>query len=166
MPMAGIFAALRALVKQYPDLFVVYPVHPNPLVRIPAHDALMDVPGVLLCPPLDYPNLIALMRRAHLVLTDSGGIQEEAPSLGKPVLVAHETTERPEAIEAGVARLVGTRHEDIIDAVRTLLDDPAAHAALTRRVSPFGDGYAAGRIADALAPRSAPASAELMTAYQ
>jgi UDP-N-acetylglucosamine 2-epimerase (non-hydrolysing) len=149
-PMRRVFAAIRQLVERYPDLLVVYPLHPNPLVGGPARDALGAMARVILCPPLDYPGLIAVMRRAHLILTDSGGIQEEAPTFGKPVLIARETTERPEAVDAGVAVLVGTDSDRIVRAARRLLDDPSAYAAMVRPISPFGDGHASARISDIL----------------
>ncbi len=150
-PMRRVFDAIRRLAERNRDLLVVYPLHPNPLVSGPARAALGRMSNVMLCPPLDYPGLIAVLRRAHLVLTDSGGIQEEAPSLGKPVLVARETTERPEAVDAGLARIVGTDSDRIVAEVQRLLDDPAAYAAMVRPVSPFGDGHASERIGDALA---------------
>ena len=150
-PMRRVFAAIRRLVERNPGLLVVYPLHPNPLVSGPAHAALGRLPRVMLCPPLDYPGLIAVLRRAHLVLTDSGGIQEEAPSFGRPVLIARETTERPEAVDAGVACLVGTDSDRIAEMAQRLLDDPAAYASMVRAVSPFGDGQASARIGDILA---------------
>jgi UDP-N-acetylglucosamine 2-epimerase (non-hydrolysing) len=150
-PMERVFAALRQLVNRNDDLLVIYPLHPNPNVAVPARNALGEVPRVILCPPLDYPGMIAVMQRAHLVLTDSGGIQEEAPTLGKPVLIARETTERPEAVETGVACLVGTSTERIVRAAQRLLDDANAYDAMVRTVSPFGDGRASARICDALA---------------
>jgi UDP-N-acetylglucosamine 2-epimerase (non-hydrolysing) len=150
-PMQRIFAAIRRLIAHNEDLLVIYPQHPNPNVAVPARDALGAVPRVVLCPPLDYAALVAVMQRAYMVLTDSGGIQEEAPSLGKPVLVARETTERPEAVEAGAARLVGTDTERIANTAQRLLDDADAYDAMVRSVSPFGDGHAGARICDALA---------------
>lgn len=149
-PMRSVFAAVRRLAKANPDLDVVYPVHPNPNVRGPAYEYLGNLDRVHLCDPLDYAQLVTTLKRSHLVLTDSGGIQEEAPALGKPVLVTRETTERPEAIHAGVARLVGTDEDCIVDAVQHLLDHPAAYTAMARGISPYGDGRAAERIADRL----------------
>ena len=137
------------------DTQVVYPVHLNPNVREPVNRILAGGPGVHLVEPLDYLPFVYLMSRAHLLLTDSGGIQEEAPSLGKPVLVMRETTERPEAVEAGTVRLVGTDRARIVDAASGLLDDPAAHAAMARAHNPYGDGQAARRIARVLADRLA-----------
>ena len=161
-PIRAVLGAVRALVERNPDLVVLYPVHPNPNVRGPAEEILGGVARVHLAPPLDYPALIAAMRAAHLVLTDSGGIQEEAPALGKPVLVTRATTERPEAVEEGVAALVGTDATRIAGAVQRLLDDPAAYAAMAKGASPYGDGKAAGRIAEVVAglvaDRTAPAA--------
>jgi UDP-N-acetylglucosamine 2-epimerase len=124
----------------------VYPVHLNPNVRMPVAEILRGIPNVHLIEPLDYLSLVHLMKQSTLILTDSGGIQEEAPSLAVPVLVMRDTTERPEAIEAGVARLVGTRREDIVGEASRLLSDQAAHAAMATGASPYGDGKAAQRI--------------------
>ncbi len=130
---------------------VVYPVHLNPHVQDPVRRILGHVPDVHLIDPQDYLPFVWLMRRAHLVITDSGGIQEEAPSLGKPVLVMRDTTERPEAVAAGTVRLVGTDPARIHDAALTLLRDPQAHARMARALNPYGDGQAAARIAAHLA---------------
>ena len=134
---------------------VLYPVHLNPNVQGPVQRLLGDVPGVHLIEPQDYLPFVYLMGRAHLILTDSGGIQEEAPSLGKPVLVMRTTTERPEAVAAGTVRLVGTDRATIVAEATRLLDDPAAHALMARAHNPYGDGQASERIAslvgDALA---------------
>ena len=127
---------------------VVYPVHLNPNVQGPVHEILGDAAGVYLLPPLDYLPFIALMRRADLILTDSGGIQEEAPSLGKPVLVMRDNTERPEAVEAGTVRLVGARTETIVAETSRLLDEPAAYTAMSEAHNPYGDGEAASRIVE------------------
>jgi UDP-N-acetylglucosamine 2-epimerase (non-hydrolysing) len=136
------------------DLDIVYPLHLNPNVREPVMSRLGDHPRIRLIAPLDYASFVAMMDRAHVVLTDSGGVQEEAPSLGKPVLVMREVTERPEAVAAGTARLVGTAADAIVNAVAELFDDPAAYAAIARAVNPYGDGKAAERIADALLGRA------------
>ena len=162
-PVRGVLSSIRRLVASNPDLSVIYPVHPNPQVSRPAHELLGGVPRVHLCPPLDYPEMIAVMQRADIVLTDSGGIQEEAPALGKPVLVTRETTERPEAVHEGVARLIGTDPDRIVEEVQRLLDDKQAYAAMARGASPYGDGQAARRIADVLQrrrSRAEPQSAE------
>jgi UDP-N-acetylglucosamine 2-epimerase (non-hydrolysing) len=144
-----------ATIAQRPDVSVVYPVHLNPNVREPVHRLLGGVPNVHLIPPLDYLPFTALMRRAYLVLTDSGGIQEEAPALGKPVLVMRENTERPEGLAAGTVRLVGTATDDIVHACRQLLDDPEVYSAMSTASNPYGDGRASARIVDALVNRLA-----------
>jgi UDP-N-acetylglucosamine 2-epimerase (hydrolysing) len=143
----NICLALRDLAERHPDIVIVYPVHLNPSVQGPVHDLLRGRSNILLTAPLDYLPFVDLMRRAHLILTDSGGLQEEAPSLGVPVLVMRETTERPEAIAAGAAELVGSRRDVIVAAATRLLTDPAAHAAMRTARNPFGDGAAAPRIA-------------------
>jgi UDP-N-acetylglucosamine 2-epimerase (non-hydrolysing) len=134
-----------------PDVEIVYPVHRNPRVWAPAHDALAGQPNIHLIEPLPYIPFVDLMRRACILITDSGGIQEEAPSLGKPVLVMRNKTERPEAIEAGTAKLVGTDEERIVQEATRLLDDPAEYRRMTRIQNPYGDGHASPRIADAIA---------------
>jgi UDP-N-acetylglucosamine 2-epimerase (non-hydrolysing) len=150
-PMKRIFTALSQIARENADSCVlVYPVHLNPNVRTPAFEMLGQIPNILLIDPLDYLPMVHIMERAHLVLTDSGGLQEEAPALGTPVLVLREVTERPEAIEAGTARLVGTNLERIVEQTRSLLNDPAEHSSMARAVNPFGDGHAAERIVDAL----------------
>lgn len=128
------------------DTQVVYPVHMNPQVQEPVNRLLADHPAVHLIPPQEYVPFVHLMSRAHLILTDSGGVQEEAPSLGKPVLVMRDTTERPEAIAAGTVRLVGTERSTIAREANRLLDDPDAYAAMSRAHNPYGDGQSAGRI--------------------
>ena len=125
---------------------IVYPVHPNPNVSAPVHEALNSYPNIHLIPPLDYVAFVHLMSEAHIIVTDSGGIQEEAPSLGKPVLVTREVTERPEAVEAGTVKLVGTNSDRIVKEVTALLDDPGAYAAMARVHNPYGDGHASERI--------------------
>ncbi len=149
--MQEICLAIRDLAARYGDrVRVVYPVHLNPHVQEAAYRLLGDVPNVALVPPLDYLRLVHLMKRAYLVLTDSGGIQEEAPGLGKPVLVLREVTERPEAVTAGAARVVGTSRERVVGETTRLLDEPAEYAQMARAVNPFGDGHAAQRIVSAL----------------
>ena len=142
-----------ALVRlaQRDDVEIVYPVHPNPNVRAAVTRHLADRPNITLLDPLDYIPFVDLMRRAYLLVTDSGGIQEEAPSLGKPVLVLREKTERPEAVSAGTARLVGTDECRIVEEAEHLLDDPNAYQRMARRHNPYGDGKASERIADVLA---------------
>ncbi len=150
-PMERIFEALREIADRYPeDVHLVYPVHPNPNVHKPAHRALSGIPNLTLTEPLDYLPMAHLMKRAYLVLTDSGGLQEEAPALGTPVLVLRRVTERPEAVQAGTARLVGSNTEKIVSETSKLLDDPEAHRAMAQAVNPFGDGHAAERIVKAL----------------
>jgi UDP-N-acetylglucosamine 2-epimerase (non-hydrolysing) len=144
-----ICAALARLAARG-DVRIIYPVHPNPNVRIAAERNLRACPNVLLVDPLDYASFVDLMRRAYILITDSGGIQEEGPSLGKPVLVLREKTERPEAVVAGTARLVGTNEDAIVREASTLLDDAGAYHAMARRHNPYGDGHASERIADAL----------------
>lgn len=148
--MLSICRALRRLATERPELHVVYPVHLNPNVREPIHRYLADVERIDLIAPVDYPSLVWLMARARLVLTDSGGIQEEAPSLGKPVLVMRETTERQEAVDAGTAFLVGTDPDRIVTSVSELLTDTDRYARMARAHNPFGDGQAAERIAHTL----------------
>jgi len=149
-PLVRICAALRDLVEDNRDVELLLPVHHNPNVRATVRAAFQDCPRVHLSEPLDYLAFIGAMERAHLVLSDSGGVQEEAPALGKPVLVLRETTERPEAVKAGVAKLIGTDDRAIRLAAQRLLDDPAAYAAMARATSPFGDGRASERILSVL----------------
>jgi UDP-N-acetylglucosamine 2-epimerase (non-hydrolysing) len=148
-PLEGICAGLRTLASRG-DLQVIYPVHRNPNVWEPVHQLLGDVPNVLLVPPVDYRHLVYLMKQSKLVLTDSGGIQEEAPSLGVPVLVLREVTERPEGVEAGTARVVGTDPQRIVAEAARLLDDERAYRAMAQAVNPYGDGQASERIVQAL----------------
>jgi UDP-N-acetylglucosamine 2-epimerase (non-hydrolysing) len=145
-PLKEICRALLALADRYPDVDVIYPVHLNPSVRGPVRSLLGKNPRIHLTPPLGYHPFVALMKQATLILTDSGGIQEEAPSLGKPVLVLREVTERPEAVEAGTVRVVGPFSKRIVSAARELLDDPRAYRRMARRVNPYGDGKASARI--------------------
>jgi UDP-N-acetylglucosamine 2-epimerase (non-hydrolysing) len=135
------------------DVFIVYPVHLNPNVREPVERLLGDQPQISLIEPTDYASFVWLMQSAFVILTDSGGVQEEAPALGKPVLVMREVTERPEAVEAGVVQLIGTRSEAIVSAVERLFDIEADYGRFSRRINPYGDGCAAGRIVDALLHR-------------
>jgi len=129
------------------DLQIIYAVHLNPNVKGPVESTLGGQPNIQLIPPQDYLSFVYLMTMSHIILTDSGGIQEEAPSLGKPVLVMRDTTERPEAIEAGTARLVGANATSIVNGIAELMDDPAAYQAMSNRGNPYGDGQAAARIA-------------------
>lgn len=147
----NICAALRELAVRHPQTRFVYPVHLNPNVQGPVHAALSDLDNVHLLAPLSYAPFVRLMDRCSFLLTDSGGIQEEAPSLGKPVLVMRDTTERPEGVAAGTVRLVGTDRQRIVDEVHRLLTDAEAYATMQRAHNPYGDGRASGRIASAVA---------------
>lgn len=149
----NICRALRRLAARG-DVTIAYPVHLNSNVHDVVWQELGNVPGIVLLPPLDYRSLVYLMQRSYLILTDSGDIQEEAPSLGVSVLVLRRVTERPEAVDAGVARLVGSETEAIVAAANHLLDDAAAYARMRRAVNPYGDGHAAERIGAALLERS------------
>ena len=150
-PLRNVCLAIRDLAQRYKrDCHFVYPVHLNPNVQAAVNENLGGQDNISLVKPLNYLPLIHLMKRSTLILTDSGGIQEEAPSLGVPVLVCRDTTERPEAIEAGAAKLVGTDRNRIVREVRYLLDDDEARSRMARVISPFGDGHAAGQIVDIL----------------
>ncbi|MCA9523420.1 MAG: UDP-N-acetylglucosamine 2-epimerase (non-hydrolyzing) [Myxococcales bacterium] len=146
----SICSALRRIAEERPECTLIYPVHPNPNVLSPVHDALGDLPNVILTSPRGYPEFVALMDAAELILTDSGGIQEEAPSIGKPVLVMRDVTERVEAVEAGTVILVGTDRERIVEETYRLLDDPLHYQEMARAHNPYGDGTASVRILDAL----------------
>ncbi|MFF7747648.1 non-hydrolyzing UDP-N-acetylglucosamine 2-epimerase [Streptomyces sp. NPDC007971] len=148
--MESIGGALADLARSEPDLLIVVPLHPNPVVRTAIRPWVQHLENVRLTEPLGYGAFAHLMSRAHLVLTDSGGVQEEGPGLGKPVLVMRDTTERPEALRAGTSRLVGTDRERIVKEVRRLLHDGAAYAAMARAVNPYGDGLAAERAVQAI----------------
>jgi len=148
--MKAIADAIAAIAAR-PDVAVVFPVHPNPHVRSCMEPILGGLPNVALIDPLDYPHFVRLLAISDLVLTDSGGVQEEAPAFGKPVLVMRETTERPEGIEAGTARLVGTDKARIVSEIFRLLDDKDAYSAMARAHNPFGDGTAAKQIAEIVA---------------
>ncbi len=145
-PLQEIGRGLRQVLDHHPGTTLLLPLHPNPTVREPLGQILADHPRAFLVEPLDYKALVAAMAGCTLVLTDSGGLQEEAPTLGKPVLVLRETTERPEAVEAGTARLIGTSASAILHEVSWLLTDPGAYNAMARAVNPFGDGHASQRI--------------------
>ncbi|EKF9301996.1 UDP-N-acetylglucosamine 2-epimerase (non-hydrolyzing) VpsA [Vibrio cholerae] len=143
--------ALITTAEQHPECQILYPVHLNPNVCEPVNKLLKGVSNIVLIEPQQYLPFVYLMDRAHIILTDSGGIQEEAPSLGKPVLVMRETTERPEAVAAGTVKLVGTNQQQICDALSLLLTDPQAYQAMSQAHNPYGDGKACQRIADILA---------------
>lgn len=138
--------AVRRLSEMHPDVRFVYPVHLNPNVQQPVHDILGACPGIVLCPPMAYRDFVQLMDRSHIILSDSGGIQEEAPSLGKPVLVMRDVTERPEGVNAGTSRLVGTDMDTIVTEVDRLLMDQDHYERVARIRNPFGDGKASQRI--------------------
>ena len=148
-PLEDVCEALRQLASRG-DVEIVYPVHLNPNVQEPVQRLLGNVPHITLLPPLDYLPLVHLMKRARIILTDSGGIQEEAPAFGVPVLVLREVTERPEGVAAGTLKLVGTDTRRIVEEATRLLDDPSAHAEMARASNPFGDGHASERIIEAL----------------
>ncbi|HEY5901164.1 MAG TPA: UDP-N-acetylglucosamine 2-epimerase (non-hydrolyzing) [Anaerolineales bacterium] len=153
-PLEDICAAINALAARYREaVHFIYPVHLNPNVQEPVYRRLGGVANISLLPPLGYLPLVQILKRSALVLTDSGGLQEEAPGLGVPVLVMRAVTERPEGVEAGTVRLVGTDREKIIAEASLLLDDPAEHERMARAVNPYGDGHAAERIVQALAER-------------
>jgi len=154
-PLENICAALDTLAHTYGDAIrIVYPVHMNPNVQEPVNRLLGDIPNITLLPPLDYLPMVHLMRHAAIVLTDSGGLQEEAPALGKPVLVMRSVTERPEGVEAGTVRLVGTDTAQIVGQARNLLDDPVAYLSMAQAINPYGDGKAAPRIVQAIVDAS------------
>ena len=149
-PLENIVGALGDILEKFPDTRIVYPMHRNPAVREVVKRALGDNARVELIEPLDYLPFVRAMERAHLILTDSGGVQEEAPALGIPVLVLRRTTERPEGVTAGTANLIGTERADIVEAASQLLGDESAYAAMSHAVNPYGDGRAGQRIAGAL----------------
>ena len=146
--------AIKDLTVKYPDLDFVYPMHLNPNVRKPIHEVfgenLSGLKNMFFIEPLEYLSFVYLMEKSSIVLTDSGGIQEEAPGLGKPVLVMRDTTERPEALDAGTVKLVGTDYNKIVNEVSSLIDDKAAYEKMSKAVNPYGDGFACGRIVNAL----------------
>jgi UDP-N-acetylglucosamine 2-epimerase (non-hydrolysing) len=148
-PLEDVCEALKQLAARG-DVEIVDPVHLNPNVQEPFHRLLDGVPHITLLPPLDYLPLVHLMKHSSLILTDSGGIQEEAPAFGVPALVLREVTERPEGVAAGVLKLVGTDSRLIVREANRLLNDPSAHAEMARASNPYGDGHAARRIVDAL----------------
>lgn len=147
-PFEHICEAIAHSARNFPDVHFIYPVHLNPNVQEPVNRILAGIPNVHLTRPMDYPSFIALLDRSYLVLTDSGGLQEEAPSLGKPVLVMREVTERQEGIDAGTARLVGTDKQSIMDSLHELLSDEKAYERMAKSVNPYGDGKSAPRTVD------------------
>lgn len=147
----NICRALAEIAHRYPADHIIYPVHLNPVVQEPVRRLLGGIGNIHLIDPLGYLPFIHLMSRAHIVLTDSGGIQEEAPAMGKPVLVMRETTERPEAVDAGTVKLVGTSPDRIVGGIRALMDDPGTYQAMSQARNPYGDGHAASQIVEVLA---------------
>jgi UDP-N-acetylglucosamine 2-epimerase (non-hydrolysing) len=166
-PMRAVGRALARIAREHPDLRIVFPIHRNPVVREAILPAIEGLPNVTVTEPLPYGSFARLMNRSRMILTDSGGVQEEGPSLGKPVLVMRDTTERPEAVRAGTVRLVGTDEDLIVKEVGRLLTDPVAYAAMANAINPYGDGRAAERAVAALAhhfglgPAPEPFSAQL-----
>lgn len=152
-PMHNMFRAIRRIIDEHPDIKAIYPIHMNPVVREAAQQELGDCDRIHLIEPLDVLDFHNFLARSYLIITDSGGIQEEAPSLGKPVLVMRDTTERPEGIAAGTLKLVGTDEKVIYDAFKLLLNDKAAYEKMSRASNPYGDGLASKRIADILSER-------------
>ena len=151
IPIENICFALNELAdKHSQDIQILYPVHPNPNILEPVTRILKDVPSVILTDPLDYITFINVLKVAYLVLTDSGGIQEEAPSLGVPVLVLRSVTERPEAVDAGTVRLVGTKHSEIVDMTERLMTNQTAYSSMAQSANPYGDGHAAEKIIDSI----------------
>jgi len=149
-PLRNICNALLKISQRFDDIEILYPVHLNPNINKPVHDLLAGHKGIRLVEPLPYEDLVQAMKQAYLIMTDSGGIQEEAPALGKPVLVMRETTERPEGVEAGVSKIVGTGEKSITDNATLLLAESDEYEKIARAVNPYGDGQAAEKIADAL----------------
>ena len=149
-PMHHMFRAIRRIIDEHPDVRAIYPIHMNPVVRAAANEELGDCDRIHIIEPLEVLDFHNFMARSYMILTDSGGIQEEAPSLGKPVLVMRDTTERPEALDAGTVKLVGTDYNKIVSEVSALLDDENAYEKMSKAVNPYGDGLACGRIVDNL----------------
>lgn len=149
-PMRNVYRALRRLVETVPDMEVVFPVHRNPLVRQAVKEVLDGVPGIHLVDPMEYEPFTNLMARSAIILTDSGGIQEEAPSLGKPVLVLRDTTERPEAVASGTVKLVGTDEDKVYNTAYKLLTDEKAYKEMAESINPYGDGHTSERIVQAI----------------
>lgn len=150
VPFQNICRAIQTLAKRNPDVEFLYPVHPNPNVKDIAHEMLGASENIHLCEPLDYAPFVAAMKRSYLIISDSGGVQEEAPALGKPVLVLRDETERPEAVDQQVVKLVGSDFDRIVNETQRLLDDEASYSAMARGISPYGDGHGAERIVKVL----------------
>jgi UDP-N-acetylglucosamine 2-epimerase (non-hydrolysing) len=150
VPLKNICAALAMIAAHYPDVQIVYPVHLNPQIKNIVYDGLGGRKNILLCEPLDYLDFVHMMQRSYMVVTDSGGLQEEAPSLGKPVLVLRKVTERPEAVKAGTARVIGTAAKDVYREISRLLSSKPAYQKMANAVNPYGDGKASERITKAI----------------
>ena len=148
--MHHMFRAIRRVIEEYPNVKALYPIHMNPIVRKAAEEELGKLDRIHIIEPVEVLDCHNLMARSHLILTDSGGIQEEAPSLGKPVLVMRDTTERPEGIAAGTLKLVGTKEEVIYQNFKSLLEDKSVYEAMAQANNPYGDGHACERIADVI----------------
>lgn len=157
-PFRNICRALRTIAERNADVHILYPVHPNPNVKDVAIELLGDCSNITLCDPLDYAPFIAAMKKSYLIISDSGGVQEEAPALAKPVLVLRDETERPEAVDMGVVKLVGPNYDQIVDAAQILLNDSNAYNEMARGISPYGDGKGAERIVAILKEHFAPCS--------
>ena len=149
-PMRNVYEAIRDIISEHTDVEVIFPMHKNPKVRSIVQEVLGDMPRVHLIEPLEYEPFANLMDRTYLIMTDSGGIQEEAPSLGKPVLVLRDTTERPEAVQAGTVKLVGTDKASVYAAAKELITNEETYATMSNAVNPYGDGLASDRIVQAL----------------
>ena len=149
-PMRQVYKALKSIVEEFPDVEIIFPVHKNPKVREVVNEELGGLDRVCLIDPLDYEPFANLMNKATLILTDSGGVQEEAPALGKPVLVLRDTTERPEAVDAGTVKLIGTKQDTVNESAKILLTNPDEYKKMAEARSPYGDGHAAERIVKAL----------------
>lgn len=149
-PLREILTAVQTLTLRFPELHIIYPVHPNPSIQNIAHEMLNENPSVTLCPPLNYRKLVAILQEVDIVLTDSGGLQEEAPVFGKPVLVLRTETERPEAVAAGLAKLIGTSHDKIVDAVAALLSDKQEYLKMSKGGTPYGNGTASEQMVNIL----------------
>jgi UDP-N-acetylglucosamine 2-epimerase (non-hydrolysing) len=149
-PMKNMFRAIKRIIVEKPDIKAIYPIHMNPVVREAAKEILGDIDRIRIIEPLEVLDFHNFLSRSHLILTDSGGIQEEAPSLGKPVLVMRDTTERPEGIAAGTLKLVGTDEEAIYKTFKQLLEDQNEYEKMSKASNPYGDGFASKRIADIL----------------
>ena len=163
-PLRDAFTAIRAFVDLHPDVAVYFPVHPNPNARDVAFEVLSGHPRIKLVEPLDYRDMVAAMQHAWCVVTDSGGLQEEAPALGKPVLILRDATERPEVVFAGVAEIVGTSREKVFNELTALKTDNAKYRGMARAVFPYGDGHAAERIVEHLRREFPSMPSELVSA--